>query len=155
MMQFMLPSLGASHLSLAMIHCGNELVSRGHQVRVFVQDKGRPSVRPIFPVFDASYSYLDSSPMVIVGVPPLRSSFVSPAGRKALFYVWDLEWTQRGLFRWSDVRSYYQTYPILARSETHARVLSNTWGCRVAGIVEDFDADAMENAFKCLHTNIS
>lgn len=155
MIQILVPSLNPSHLSLAVVYCGNELTRRGHEVRVFVQDKGRPSVRPIFPVFDSAYAYLNTEPMIVVGLSPLRASFVSPSNRKVLFYSWDLEWTQRGVFRWSDMRGYYQSHPVLARSESHARVLANTWGSMVAGVLEDFDPDETEKVIRCLPTNIS
>jgi len=154
MMQFLVPSLGHSHLSLALIHCGNELTRRGHQVRVFVQDRGTPPVRAIFPVFDAAYAYLNADPMVVVGSSALRASFLSPTGRAALFYSWDLEWTRKDRFSWEETRGYYQACPVLARSEAHARILKHTWGSKVAGIVPDCDPDAMEKAL-CSLTSIS
>jgi hypothetical protein len=154
MIQFLVPSMGHSHLSLALVHCCNELTRRGREVRVFVQDRGTPPVRPIFPIFDAAYAYLAPEPMVVVGVSPLRTSFLSPTGRPVLFYAWDLEWTRKERFSWNDMRGYYQTYPVIARSASHSRILTHTWGAKVVGVIPDFEPDEMEKAL-CSLMNIS
>jgi hypothetical protein len=154
MIQFLVPSMGHSHLSLALVHCCNELTRRGREVRVFVQDRGTPPVRPIFPIFDSAYAYLAPEPMVVVGVSPLRTSFLSPTGRPVLFYAWDLEWTRKERFSWNDMRGYYQTYPVIARSASHSRILTHTWGAKVVGVIPDFEPDEMEKAL-CSLMNIS
>jgi hypothetical protein len=154
MIQFLVPSMGHSHLSLALVHCCNELTRRGREVRVFVQDRGTPPVRPIFPIFDSAYAYLAPEPMVVVGVSPLRTSFLSPTGRPVLFYAWDLEWTRKERFSWNDMRGYYQTYPVIARSASHSRILTHTWGAKVVRVIPDFEPDEMEKAL-CSLMNIS
>lgn len=154
MMQFLVPSLGHSHMSLALVHCCNELTRRGHEIRVFVQERSSPPIRPAFPIFDSAYAYLAPEPMIVVGVSSLRASFLSPTGRPILFYAWDLEWTRKEQFNWNDMRGYYQTYPVVARSDAHSRILSHTWRAKVVGVIPDFEPDAMEKAL-CSLTNIS
>lgn len=67
-------------------------------------------------------------------------SFPAPSHR--LFYVWDVEWT-----RHSDRRTYdenrvvYGDYglSLLARSESHAKLISECWNRPVEAVIENLD----------------
>jgi hypothetical protein len=151
--QILTSSFSCSHRSLAAIRCGDELTRRGHHVQAFVVDKCVPVQRPIFPVFDASYGYLNKHATIVTDLVALGTISQSPAARDVFFYSWDLEWLSHGGFSWKDMAPYYTTFPILARSESHARIIRNTWGANVIGIVPDFDSLDIEGVVGCLATN--
>lgn len=151
--QIVTSSFSCSHRSLAAIRCGNELTRRGHHVQAFVLDKCVPVERPIFPVFDASYGYLSQNVTIATDLMALSAISQSPASRDVFFYSWDLEWLSKGAFRWKDLAPYYTKFPVLARSDSHARVLRNTWNAIVVGVVPDFDAVDIEGVLLCSATN--
>ena len=142
--QFLVPTLASSHQALALVHCGNELVRKGHEVHVFVEDKGAPPSRPHFPVFDAAYAYTQPGPLIVTTLSSLALAVNSPIKRDVWFYAWDMEWLNGQAFAWRDLHPMYTAVPLIARSYHHRRILQNTWGKNVSHIVEDFSADQIE-----------
>lgn len=143
---FLTPTLAPSHLSLAIVHCGNELTKRGHEITVFVEDKGASPAQPHFPIFDAAYAYAQNTPVIVTSLSSLAKVSNSPAGRKVWFYCWDLEWLGNEGFAWRDLQPFYVTLPLLARSLHHRRILENTWGRPIdtERVIKDFDPDQIE-----------
>jgi hypothetical protein len=85
--QFLVQTLASAHQSLALVHCCNELVSKGHEVQVFVEDKGSPPIKPDFPIFDASYAYTQNNPLIVTSLSSLAVAINSPVSRKIWFYA--------------------------------------------------------------------
>lgn len=143
---FLTPTLAPSHLSLALVHCGNELTRKGHEVAVFVEDKGSPPVQPGFPIFDVAYAYTQNAPVIVTSLSSLAGASASPTARKVWFYCWDLEWLNGQSFAWHDLQPLYTAFPLLARSTHHLRILENTWGKRIdpERVINDFDPDQIE-----------
>lgn len=141
---FVAPTLAPSHLSLALVHCGNELVKKGHEVTVFVEDKGAPPIQPNFPIFDVAYAYAQNASVIVTSLSSLAKVGSSPAGRKVWFYAWDLEWLNGEGFAWRDLAPMYRAFPLLARSVHHGRVLGHTWGYAPDQIINDFDPEQIE-----------
>lgn len=143
---FLTPTLASSHLSLALVHCGNELTRRGHEVTVFVEDKGTPPIQPGFPIFDAAYAYTQDIPVITTSLSSLAKVSNSPSGRQIWFYCWDLEWLNGEGFAWRDLHPLYATFPLLTRSDHHRRILQHTWGKHIdpERVVNDFDPDQIE-----------
>lgn len=142
--QFLVQTLAPSHQSLALVHCCNELVSKGHEVQVFVEDKGSPPAKPNFPIFDAAYAYSQNNPLIVTSLSSLAVAVNSPAGRKIWFYAWDMEWLNGEPFAWNNLQPMYTAVPLLARSQHHSRVLRNTWGKDPEAIINDFSAEQIE-----------
>jgi|APGre2960657404_1045060.scaffolds.fasta_scaffold25665_2 hypothetical protein len=142
--QFLVQTLASAHQSLALVHCCNELVSKGHEVQVFVEDKGSPPIKPDFPIFDASYAYTQNNPLIVTSLSSLAVAINSPVSRKIWFYAWDMEWLSGEPFAWSSLQPMYTAVPLLARSEHHRRILQNTWGKYVETVIEDFSAEQIE-----------
>lgn len=143
---FLTPTLAHSHLSLALTHCGNELIRLGHEITVFVEDKGSPPIQPKFPIFDATYAYAQNSPIIVTSLSSLAMAGSSPAKRKIWFYCWDLEWLTGEAFAWHDLQPIYTAVSLLARSEHHRRILENTWGKHIDQdhVIDDFAPEQIE-----------
>lgn len=69
-----------------------------------------------------------------------------PGQKRKFFYVWDLEWARWPRKEFAVLRSVYANprLELLARSYSHANVLSRAWNRPVKAVLEDFNLDLLE-----------
>ena len=77
--------------------------------------------------------------IIATSINTAKKLIAFPSSKKKIFYVYDLEWiTDNNYQKFADI---YQNkgLTLIARSESHAKILEQCWGTKITDVVEDFN----------------
>lgn len=136
------------------ISSANKLVahSQSFDVSLFYADLSAPVIEPHFGSFQANAAWKFNGTMVATNLAD--ADFISKlvSTRRKIFYVYDLQWHGHDnlppAFRrapWQVCSAIYAnpSLELWARSESHARALSDAFNVKVAGIMKNFNLETL------------
>lgn len=142
---FMVDNLGQAQLSYMLIKNINmEYEQNNHEIDyiVFYNTLQRPIIKPKFCCLSMSEVYGQEECIISCSSDlALKLSCIGGPSRRIL-YLWDLDWVR------GQNRHHYELYTkiyrdsgleIICRSESHAKLLENSFNISPIGIVEDFN----------------
>lgn len=139
-----LPNLGYSQLAYTFIKNAND-IARHIDVVAFYEELAVPVMQPKFSSTQAVDLWGFVSPVVATTFSTATKLLRVPTVRSKFFYVWDLEWLR---FPGTAYRTFYEIYgspelKLIARSLDHKLLLEQLWNRPVAGVVADFESEAL------------
>lgn len=109
---------------------------------VFYEELAKPCLIPLFAVMPTSEMYLCEGPLVATSLSTARKLAQVIACRKKFFLIWDLEWTRKSI-QYNEAAQVYQNpeLTLLARSESHANLISKAWNrevkvCQIKEVID-------------------
>ena len=142
-----LSDVGSSQKSFFAITELNKLVSVAPELdAILFYEKISSSCMPAnFAVMPLSECWLNTGPVVATSVST-ASKLASFPSEKKFFYVWDLEWIRNSqIKKYEDYVSAYtnKSLSLIARSENHAKAISNCFNRDVEHVLEDFEINSL------------
>lgn len=140
------PHLGLSQIGFYAIHALNELIIKGYQgdAVLFFEQITTPVIQPqcgvmcINEMMSFKGTFITNT-LTNTGMTLARNS---RSGNKIIFYVWDLEWLRLGRNNYlENFRIFNQVDKIVARSQQHARAISNYCNRNVDLVSSQFNID--------------
>lgn len=135
-----LNNLGPSQLCYHLALQANTMVGSRSDVDViaFYEDMQRPCLEMNFAHMQLAEGWGFDGVMVATSFSTAAKILRFPGPSRKLFYVWDLEWMRMGQKDFRSLQKVYGTneLTLVARSEDHARILSQVWN-RDVGIITD------------------
>jgi hypothetical protein len=143
---FMVNNLGNSQLSYMLIrNINNEYINNNHDIDYIVFYDvlaARLMIKPMFSCMSSCENYGQSGYTVATSSDQAMRLLKTAGCQRRILYLWDLDWI-RGQQRHS-YPLFSQIYhdpslEIICRSESHAKLLENSFNVKPIGIVEDFN----------------
>lgn len=138
----LIPHMGRSQFSFQLTRELNLSVINNHalDICVFVENIVQIPFQQYFPIMSMYYAYNYKGPLVATSLTTAKKLINLPLRNQKFFYIWDLEWTQIKDKKYMELAEIYKNEDVnlLARSETHARLIEKAWDRDVLGIVPDF-----------------
>ncbi len=146
---FVVKDLAPSQLSYFLTDSLNKSCSEtfDEDYLVFAQNKSTKTKPNNFSIINSAEIWGFDGILIATCVPTATEVMQCVNAAKKYFYIWDLEWCRAHLMGMSQRRDYAKTvrafsHPsmnLIARSESHSRVIKNYCGKDVCGIVDDFN----------------
>jgi hypothetical protein len=137
----LLQNMGASQLSYFTIkNCNDFALERSEiDIIVFYENLHKNCLSPNFAVMQIAEAWGQKGPMVATSLSTAFKLISFPCGPK-LFYIWDLEWLrgQQQYEKYADVYT-HPALQLVARSESHKRIIENAFNRKVDHILDDFN----------------
>jgi len=141
---FLVDRLGNDQLTYRLVSNLNAALRDGtlDDATVFCSEQGRPCLRPEFATMHWAEAWGDRSRLVATSVSSAMALKKMPGAARKSFYVWSLEW-MGSCVPFADLRAAYGCpwMPLVARGDSHARLLSSCWN-RPVTVSEEFDIAA-------------
>jgi hypothetical protein len=107
---------------------------------VFYRTHSMYAIPPNFALLQEHEVWNFDGPVISTTLEMTKTLINAPKPPRKIFYPWDLEWLYAKNFLFEDMRKIYchdEIY-LIARSESHLRLLSNCWKNPIA-VWEDFE----------------
>jgi len=151
---FLVQHTGSSQLSFFLINELNKMGKTNPEIDaiVYCENKHRNCVPANFAVMDLSDAWVNKGPVIATTLSTARKMISFPSERK-LFYVWDIEWIRNNhmnTLRYEEYENVYgdNSIELIARSESHKKIIENTFNRSVSHIVSDFDVSEILEILK-------
>lgn len=148
--------LGETQAVYEGITSANKLVahSQAFDVALFYSDLSAPIIEPHFGSFQSNATWKFNGTMIATNL--MDAEFISKliSTKRKIFYVYDLQWHGHDnlppIFRrapWEACSAIYRlpSLELWARSESHAKALSDAFNVKVAGIMKNFNLETLFN----------
>jgi hypothetical protein len=139
--------LGRTQLANSIIENVNRFLSENGDTDIitFVENVVRPCQTPLFSVMNLNEAWEYNGIAIATNLSTAEKVLSFPGPKHRVFYVWDLEWMRRTD---RNFLSYHNVYAnprleLIARSESHAKLIEQCWSRPVKAVVEDCDIGAM------------
>lgn len=138
---FILSSLGATQLAYHLLEQGDAVLSdrTDLDVVVFFQNVTKTWTTPTFAAMNISEAYGFTGVAIATDLDTAGKLARFPGPSKRFFYVWDLEWLRPSGRFYEDYASVYCKLPLIARSDSHARLIEYCWNRPVHAVVPNCD----------------
>lgn len=137
-------NLGPSQLAFRLITQANDLVSERTDLDIiaFYERVAPPCVMLNIATMPMVESFSYDGAVVATDLSTAQQLAGAAAPASKFFLVWDLEWTRMPQKDFRSLRSIYgdERLRLLARSEDHAKAISDAWN-RSADVVGDLDLE--------------
>lgn len=142
--------LGPSQKAFYLIKSFNELSKLvSISTSVFYERPSIPVVRPLFSCMGISFVSSYAGNAISTTLEEADKLLKSNTSCKKYLYLWDLEWLESPMFF---TRAYEilsdERLNIIARSESHAKIIENFCNKNVIGIVDDWNPEQLLNALQ-------
>lgn len=144
-----LGNLGASQLSYFLIRNLNKFLSERPDFDpiVFYEEMAKPCLTPAFACMQMVEAWGYDGPVIATSLSTASKLLQFPGPKAKFFYVWDVEWVRFANKPFRPLADVYGASPLklIARSESHAKLLARCWNKPVEGVVDDFDMTQLFN----------
>lgn len=150
----LLKNTGSSQLSYYVIKNINELCETRPEIDpiVFCESQNKNCIPPNFAIMDMSECWGTKGDKIATSVSTARCLIDIPCDRRKIFYVWDLEWINhsREVQSYEEYKNVYcnDSLEIICRSESHKKILENSFNRHVEHIVDDFNISQIIEVIK-------
>lgn len=138
----LLQNVGASQLSYLVIRNANDIGAIRPEIDViaYYENLHKNCMPPNFAVMQIAEAWGQRGPMIATTLSTAFKLIGFPADRK-LFYIWELEWIREGNKQYEMYADVYThtDLELVARSQSHKRLIESTFNREVAHVVDDFD----------------
>ena len=142
----LLQNMGANQLSYLVIRNLNRLAETQPNIDsiVYYEDVHRPCILPTFAVMQIAEAWCSQNPLIATSLSTAHKLMGFP-NRNKFFYIWELEWLRHQPRMYEQYAGVYTdpSLTLICRSESHKKLVENTFNREVQYIVEDFDTDQM------------
>ncbi len=117
---------------------------------LFYENQSRPCLPMNFATMQIFESYCYDGIMVATCLSTADKVIKSPGNKKRFFYVWDLEWIRFANKHFNVLHGIYAhpSIQLIARSESHKKLIEDCWNVKVKGVVDDLN---IESLIQCLN----
>jgi len=145
----LVPSTGSSQLAFYLINEINNLTQTRPEIDVIVycENNERNCIPTNFSVLTLPEAWGNDGPVVATTISTAEN-LLSFNSNKKIFYVWDVEWIRNPQGYSVEYEKYSDIYTnkdmsLVARSESHKKIIENAFNRKVEHIVSDFNMDQM------------
>ncbi len=140
---FIVNHLGNTQMAHFLIHNVNEHLEKHYDtdIIVFFENVVRTHTTPHFAGMNVNEAWDFNGTVVATSLSTAEKLLTFPGKKRRLLYVYDLEWLRPPEREFGWYESIYRNprIELIARSESHALIIENTWSRRPIGVVEDFN----------------
>lgn len=138
-------NIGPSQKAFYMIKEFNKLTKDvGNSCSVFINRITSPVTKPLFPCLSVAFLAEYSGNIVVTTLREAETVLKTSSNTEKYLYLWEMEWLN-GAISHSDACEVMKNFKIIARSESHARVIKNFSNLHVVGIVDDWNIEQLSN----------
>lgn len=133
---------GLSQLNFNMIRSLNRFIyqHRDNYCCMFFENIGQIMANTHFPIMNIAEAYEWKGTLVATSLSSAHKLISFPSCKDKYFYVSDLEWIRLRQHDYKLLGSIYNSgLKVIARSEPHAALLSEVWGCKIEKVSENLD----------------
>lgn len=144
----LLDNLGPNQLALNVITNGNKV--RDTDFIAFYENSAKPYISPDFAIMQAFEAWGYRGILIATSLSTASQMITFPVCKEKYFYVWDLEWIRMKEKYFKTLHSIYSNpkLKLIARSNSHKKIIEDCWNTPVVGIVDDFDLTQMNEIIK-------
>lgn len=117
-----------------------------HQPYCFYHNSSGRPIKPLFSIMHVYYAtYFYSGKLIATNFSTLRTLLNIHTNSEKYFYVWDPEWLREGFDYVENVRLMRdKSIKLIARSKSHASLITNYCNKPVSHIIENWDYRELE-----------
>lgn len=140
----LLNNLSISQNSYNMIKSFNQLSGNQNNVCCFYHNLSSPPVEPLFAMMNIYYLNLFKGSVIATSLHTAQTLLNLNTKVNKYLYLWDLEWLTRPV-RYEHALNILtnKDLKIIARSESHAKVIENFCNKKVCGIVDNWESEKL------------
>ena len=142
---FLVPHTGSSQLAFFLINELNKMAETNPEIDAIIyhENKHRNCIPANFAVMSLSDAWANEGPVIATSLSTAKK-MGSFASERKIFYVWDIEWIRNNHMQTFQYEQYSDVYTdssleLIARSESHAKIIENAFNKKVSHIVSDFN----------------
>ncbi len=139
----LLNNLGPNQLAYNVIKTGNFI--KDSDYIVFYENFLKPCIPANFATMQLFEAWGYDGTMIATNLSSAAQLITFPLAKQKYFYVWDLEWLRMKEKAFRPLCNIYRSgLTLLARSETHKKVIEDCWNVKVAAVLDDFNVDQLK-----------
>jgi hypothetical protein len=135
--------LSASQLVYTLVRSVNELVQthKDLDIIIFYENYVLPCMMPQVVTMQLFEAWGFNAPIIATDLSTVSKLINFPGSATKFFYVYDLEWIRYKNKSFHDfVNVYSHPYiDVIARSQSHAKIIEDCWNIKVQHIMDDFE----------------